>query len=251
LSRYWLLDACLIRQLLDNLVGNAIKFTRSGEIVIEAAPVLVDGKPGGAIRFRVSDTGPGFDAAAAEQIFGAYQRGHDSGEAETGNRGLGLFICRSIVRAMRGQITCSSPEGGGAHFEVVLPGALCIEDIGPSMLRSLLLEQFRCQLRLGGALQRSIANFLDRLGVRYSDQDVASPGPGLALLISEAPRHRAKDPPSLLFTLNAHSGMAPDIRVLEAPLLESNLGVMLLEIALEWRSLVLRNENPGLIPRPR
>ncbi|MCJ7815864.1 MAG: HAMP domain-containing histidine kinase [Xanthomonadales bacterium] len=251
LSRYWLLDACLTRQLLDNLVGNAIKFTRSGEIVIEAASVVVDGKSGGAVRFRVSDTGPGFDAAAAEQIFGAYHRGNDSGEAETGNRGLGLYICRSIARAMRGQITCSSPEGGGAHFEVVLPGALCIEETSSSMLRSSLLEQFRCQLRLGGALKRSIANFLARLGVRYSDQEVASPGPGLALLISEAPRQRVKDPPSLLFTLNAHSGMALNNRILEAPLLESNLGAILLEIALEWRSLVLRNENPGSIPRPR
>ena len=250
LSRYWLLDACPVRQLLDNLVGNAIKFTRSGEIVIEAAAVPVDGKPEGAIRFTISDTGPGFGAATAKQIFAAYQRGPVPGKAGAGNRGLGLYICRSIAHAMRGRIACSSPDEGGARFEVVLPGALRIEETRPPVLRSTLLDAVRCQIGLRGELRRSVANFLARLGVQYSDEEGALPGQGLTLFISEAPQQWVKAPPSLLFRPSTHSGVAPNKRVLQAPLLESSLGALLLEIAFEWRSLELRNENPDLIPGP-
>ncbi|MFC1719592.1 sensor histidine kinase [Pseudomonadota bacterium] len=250
LPRHWFLDACPVRQLLDNLVGNAIKFTRSGEIVIEAAAAPVDGKPGGAIRFRISDTGPGFGSATAEQIFAAYHRGSEAGKAGSGNRGLGLYICRNIVLAMRGLITCSSQEGGGARFEVVLPGAFRIGETRPPMLRSTLLDAVRCQLRLEGELRRSVANFLARLGVQYSDEEPASPGEGLALFISEAPQQQTRDSPSLLVRPCTHSGAAPDKRVLEAPLLESSLGALLLEIVFEWRSLEIRNENPGSIPGP-
>jgi hypothetical protein len=250
LSRYWLLDPCPVRQLLDNLVGNAIKFTRSGEIVIEAAAVPFDGKPGGAVRFRISDTGPGFGAATAEQIFAAYRRGPAPGKAGSGNRGLGLYICRGIASAMRGRITCSSPKGGGACFEVVLPGALPTEDSCPPALRSTLLDPVRCQLRLEGEIRRSVVNFLTRLEVQCSDKEGALPGQGLTLLVSEAPQQWTGAPPSLLFRPCTPSGVAPKSKVLEAPLLESSLGVLLLEIAFEWRSLELRDENPDSIPRP-
>jgi hypothetical protein len=251
LSRYWRVDDCLVRQLLDNLVGNAIKFTRSGEIVIEAEPAEVDGKPGGAIRLIVSDSGPGFDGPVTEHIFRAYHRCSDAGEESAGNRGLGLYICRSIAMAMRGQITSVSPEGGGARFEVVLPGALSIEKPGQSMLCSTLLEQVQCQLRLGSALRRSVANFLARLGVQFSDREINPPGESFVLVISETPRQLTGQPPSLLFTPHSGCGVAPHRKILEAPLLESTLGAMLLEMALEWRSLVLRNENPGSIPKLR
>jgi len=250
LPRHWLLDACPVRQLLDNLVGNAIKFTRSGDIVIEAAAVPVMGKSGGAIRFRISDTGPGFGAATADQIFSAYHRGAGASTAGSGNHGLGLYICRNLVLAMRGLITCSSPEAGGARLEVVLPDALRIGKTRPPMLHSTLLDTVRCQLKLGGELRRCVANFLARLGVQYSDEERASPAQGLELFISEAPAQWTRDAPSLLVRPCTHAGAAPGKRVLKAPLLESSLCAMLLEIAFEWRNLALRNENPGSIPGP-
>jgi hypothetical protein len=251
LSRYWRVDACLVRQLLDNLVGNAIKFTRSGEIVIGAEPVLVDGNPEQAIRLIVSDTGPGIDGVATEHIFGAYHRCTDTGKESTGNRGLGLYICRSIAMAMGGQITSTTAEGGGARFEVVLPGALSIEEPGRTMLRSTLLELVQCQLRLGTVLRRSVANFLARLGVKYSDREVSPPVDGFVLLISEAPGQWSRESLSLLFTPHPGCSVAPQRKILEAPLLESTIGAVLLETALEWRNLVLRNENPGSIPKLR
>jgi hypothetical protein len=251
LPRYWLVDACLVRQLLDNLVGNAIKFTQSGEIVIGAESMVVDGTPGDAIRLIVSDTGPGFDGAVAEQIFSAYYRCTEAGKGGAGNRGLGLYICQSIAKAMSGRITTMSPEGGGARFEVLLPGAVPIEEPGWLIPRSTLLQQVECQLRLGGALRRSVANFLARLGVRYSAGEFDPPGKGFVLKISEAPGRGYGEPPSLLFAPHPADDTAPRRRTLQAPLLESTLGAMLLEMALEWRGLVLRNESPGSIPKPR
>jgi hypothetical protein len=222
-----------------------------GEIVIGAESVAFEGKPGEGIRLTVSDTGLGFDGAVTEQIFGAYYRCAGAGKGNAGNRGLGLYICRSITKAMRGHITSASGEGGGARFEVVLPGALPIEGPGQSILRSTLLEQVHCQLRLGGAIRHSVANFLARLGVRYSDRELDPTGEGFVLLISEAPRQWSRELPSLLFTLHPGCSPAPCPKALAAPLLESTLGAMLLEMALEWRSLVLRSENPGSIPKLR
>jgi len=251
LPRHWFLDACRVRQLLDNLVGNAVKFTRSGEIVIEAAAVPADGKPEGSVRFRISDTGPGFGAGTAEQIFAASHRRPESGKAGFENRGLGLYICRSIVVAMNGLITCSSPEGGGARFEVELPGALRMEEGRPPVLRSSLLDAVHCQLKLGGELGRSVKNFLARLGVQYSEVERALPGQGLVLFISEAPQPSTRDFPPLLVRPCMHHDVAPERKVIQAPLLESSLGALLLEIAFEWRSLEFRNENPDSIPGPR
>jgi hypothetical protein len=237
--------------LLDNLVGNAIKFTRSGEIIIEAAATQVEGGPGEAIRLSVSDTGRGFDAAEAERIFLAYHRCEDYPGEEAGNRGLGLYICRSIAQAMSGQISCIAPKGGGAHFEVDLPGAFYGDETHRSAFCSSLLKPLWCQLKLGYALQRSIASFLARLGVRCTDREVEVSDRNLVLRISEATGNGVKSAPALILTPRGNPGPVTGRRVLEAPLLESTLGALLLEIALEWRNLLLRNESPDSIPRRR
>ena len=251
MPRYWRLDACLVRQLLDNLVGNAIKFTREGEVVIEAAAVAVEGDPGRAIRLRVSDTGPGFDLAKSEHLFTAYHRSSVPGKAAIGNRGLGLYICRKIAVVLGGDIKCAIPENGGSCFEVILPGAFCSDKGRPLALQSSLFGRVRCQLDLGEALYPSVGNFLSRLGVPFGEEDAAPPRDGFSLLISEAPQACVKGLPSLLFTPHPDSTFKPQQRILQAPLLESSLGSLLLEIALEWRSLVLRNESPDSVPRLR
>lgn len=251
LPRYWRLDACLVRQLLDNLVGNAIKFTLKGEVIIEAASVGDAGDQGRAIRLRVSDTGPGFDVARSEHLFSAYHPNSAPAEAGTGNRGLGLYICRKIVLALGGNIRCSIPKKGGSRFEVVLPGAFCSDKGRPLGLQSTLFGRIRCQLNLEKAFYRSVGNFLSRLGVPFGEAEAVPPRGGLSLIISEAPHDWAKAPPSLLFTPHTNSTFKPRQRILQAPLLESSLGSLLLEIALEWRSLVLRNESPDSVPRLR
>jgi len=252
LPRHWHCDACLVRQLLDNLVGNAIKFTWSGEIFINVASA--PGAAGETLEFKISDTGPGLGVVAEKQIFEAYQRRYPSDSENPGDRGLGLFICREIVLAMNGRISCSSPESGGACFEVVLPEAVIPGKDRLPVFCSSLLAPIRCQLQLGYPFRRSVENFLTRMGVRWSHYEptaAATSGEDLTLVISDATGAGGNHLPGLLVTSPAHPEWAPGSRVLDAPVLESSLGALLLEIALQWRRLEVRNGTPDSIPKPR
>jgi hypothetical protein len=111
-----LVDAPL-RQVLINLVANAVKFTDRGGV---ALVVTSTGKPGAPISFAVEDTGPGIAPEAAEQIFGEFtQAAHHTGRRLPGS-GLGLSISRSIVRRMGGDIAVSRRSGGGSVFSFSL-----------------------------------------------------------------------------------------------------------------------------------
>jgi hypothetical protein len=254
LPRHWYCDACLVRQLLDNLVGNAIKFTCAGEIVVEVASAAGAGAAGEMLEFRITDTGPGLGAVAEKQIFGAYQRSSPSHGDNPGDRGLGLFICRKIILAMNGRISCSSPRGGGACFEVALPETLVLQQDDLPVLRSSLLAHIQCHLQLGYPLRRSVENFLTNLGVRWCNHEPTvaySSGHGLTLVISNAARTRGDHPPGLLLTPLAPPDREPGSRILDTPVLESNLGALLLEIALHWRRLEVRSGTQGSVPTQR
>jgi len=114
----WHGDACLIRQLLDNLVGNAVKFTAHGEVRISAHL-----ESGGTVVLVVSDTGPGVPAPERELIFKARERG-SRGWDKPGS-GLGLWLSRRIVTRLGGEICCQPSPGGGAEFRVSLPQLAC------------------------------------------------------------------------------------------------------------------------------
>ena len=248
LPRHWYCDSCLVRQLLDNLVGNAIKFTRAGEVVIEVASIAAEGAAGEMLEIRISDTGPGLEVTDPQLIFGAYQRGRSSRGDKPGDRGLGLFICRKIVLAMNGRISCVNPKGGGARFDIVLPKTLIFSETKPLLMRSTLLTRIRCELKLGNPLRRSVENFLDRLGVCWSNHPPSisrSSDQDFVILISDAAGPAGEHIHGLLLTPRAQTGPALHSRTLYAPVLESNLGRLLLEIALQWRVLGIRNENPG------
>lgn len=107
-------DALRLRQVVGNLVSNAVKFTVRGEIVVEAA-LLPDG-----LEIAVSDTGCGFPPEFQERLFGRYAQ--DAGAAgRHGGSGLGLSICRALVERMGGVITAQSTPGVGSRFVVRLP----------------------------------------------------------------------------------------------------------------------------------
>jgi signal transduction histidine kinase len=110
-------DLQQMRQLLQNLIGNAVKFHRPGE----PPRVRVSGRAreDGAVELRVADDGVGFDMAFAERIFQPFQRLH-SPKDYPGN-GMGLAICRKIVERHEGTIAVASRPGEGTVFTVVLP----------------------------------------------------------------------------------------------------------------------------------
>ncbi len=116
----WLLgDGGALRQVLVNLLGNAIKFTEHGHIMLEG--VLRSAGEGRChLTVRVSDTGPGVPLDRREAVFDPFVQGDETLVRRHGGAGLGLAIARRLVEAMDGSLTLRSPESGGAVFTVDL-----------------------------------------------------------------------------------------------------------------------------------
>lgn len=112
-------DPTRLRQVVMNLVNNAVKFTHNGRITIHAH--CHRGEAGsGEIALAVSDTGPGIPASEQERIFGHFEQLDNSPTRAHGGSGLGLAISRQIVRLMGGDIRLSSQPGKGARFSFAL-----------------------------------------------------------------------------------------------------------------------------------
>ncbi|MDD3353885.1 PAS domain-containing hybrid sensor histidine kinase/response regulator [Zoogloea sp.] len=108
-------DPTRLRQLLTNLVGNAIKFTEQGEV--EVSVRCRGGQVGEPIiEFAVRDSGIGIPADKQDSIFGAFSQADESTTRKYGGTGLGLAICSRIVELMGGEITLDSRPGAGSTF---------------------------------------------------------------------------------------------------------------------------------------
>jgi CheY-like chemotaxis protein len=109
-------DAMRLRQVLLGLLGNAIKFTAHGEVVLR---VDAAGAPHG-VRLQVSDTGVGIDAQRLPHVFEPFAVGDESSTRPVGGAGLGLAIARELVQRMGGEITAHSEPGRGSLFEATV-----------------------------------------------------------------------------------------------------------------------------------
>jgi signal transduction histidine kinase/CheY-like chemotaxis protein/HPt (histidine-containing phosphotransfer) domain-containing protein len=108
-------DPARLRQILVNLLGNAIKFTRQGRVGLVVHP------DGSRTCFRVTDTGIGLDGAQIARIFTAFEQADGTTTRQFGGTGLGLAISRDLVELMGGTITVESEPGQGSTFQVCLP----------------------------------------------------------------------------------------------------------------------------------
>jgi PAS domain S-box-containing protein len=113
-------DPNRLRQVLVNLVGNAVKFTQTGEISLETAPHAGDGGEG-SIRFTVRDTGIGVSPESLERIFDPFFQADTSMSRKFGGTGLGLGISRSLIEMMGGRIRAHSVQGQGSEFTFEIP----------------------------------------------------------------------------------------------------------------------------------
>jgi light-regulated signal transduction histidine kinase (bacteriophytochrome) len=116
-------DPVQVRQLLQNLVANALKFQRSGtvpQIVIRSRDL-----GHGWCEISVTDNGIGFDEKYLDRIFRQFQRLH--GRTEYEGSGMGLAICRKVVARHGGTITAHSRPGEGSQFVVTLPSAADVQ----------------------------------------------------------------------------------------------------------------------------
>ena len=116
LPRHWIGDGGRLRQVLTNLVGNAVKFTDKGQVSIAVSRPSPGPGQGTLLRFDVTDTGLGIPEAARARIFEPFMQAEASTERQYGGTGLGLAICAKLVGMMDGEIQVASAPGGGTRF---------------------------------------------------------------------------------------------------------------------------------------
>ncbi|QSF55929.1 response regulator [Brevundimonas fontaquae] len=117
----WILgDAVRLKQVLTNLISNAVKFTSKGFVgLVVQSGVDRDGSP--VLRFTVEDSGIGFDAATRARLFSRFEQADGGITRRFGGSGLGLSICRQLAEMMGGDLDCESEPGSGAAFILTLP----------------------------------------------------------------------------------------------------------------------------------
>ena len=119
-----------------NLVGNAIKFTERGEVVLDVAQIRVEDQQVW-IELRVSDTGIGIATEKLAAIFEAFEQADTSTTRQFGGTGLGLAITHKLAELMGGTISVESEEGRGSCFRVTLPFEPFDEQVPPSNVATL------------------------------------------------------------------------------------------------------------------
>ncbi|MFM8900417.1 MAG: ATP-binding protein [Burkholderiales bacterium] len=155
-------DEKRLRQILINLLGNAVKFTDQGSVVLSVRTThLTEDRVG--VRFEIKDTGIGIAPQQMERLFGVFEQGGEA-RRRAGGTGLGLAICRQLVRLMGGDIDVQSAPGLGSTFgfelnlplgDVVLPGSLTAVGYVGASRQILVVDDVtdNCEL-LSGILRR-------------------------------------------------------------------------------------------------
>ncbi|WP_139173458.1 hybrid sensor histidine kinase/response regulator [Geodermatophilus telluris] len=153
-------DGTRLRQVVVNLIGNAVKFTHSGQVVVSVA-----GEPHGdrlRCRVAVSDTGIGIPAEQRHRLFRSFSQVDTSATRSYGGTGLGLAISQRIARAMGGDITVDSEPGAGSTFTVTLDLPTAGAGVPPSAgeglagRRLLVVDDNRTNLRI---LEHQLSRF--------------------------------------------------------------------------------------------
>lgn len=140
------LDPVRVRQVLTNLIGNAIKFTDEGSITVESCVRPHTSPDWVTLEIAVTDTGVGFDDARIEALFSPFTQADGSITRSYGGTGLGLAITRSLMQLMGGDVTATSQQGQGACFtirfpvkHVTLPAAEVVSSSNANMEADLML----------------------------------------------------------------------------------------------------------------
>ena len=121
IPKYIILDGIRTRQILFNLIGNAIKFTQTGYIKLKVENIYKDNiKNKVDLLFSIEDTGIGIDEKNLKSIFNAFEQQGDQDIAKYGGTGLGLAICTKLVHMMNGEIKVQSKKNVGSTFTVIL-----------------------------------------------------------------------------------------------------------------------------------
>jgi signal transduction histidine kinase/CheY-like chemotaxis protein len=183
-------DAFRLRQVLMNLVGNAIKFTEQGEVALRALPDAQTPSNGGfALLVEVTDTGIGLDAEAKSKLFSPFVQADESTTRRFGGTGLGLAISRHLAERMGGGIEVESTPGRGslfrfrAVFERAREGAQVtrrLPNAGTPRPRVLLLQT-------GLTQQRVLSQYLRAMEVPFAAVNTLDEAPSWSDRLDEGP----------------------------------------------------------------
>ncbi|MEM1231259.1 MAG: ATP-binding protein [Pseudomonadota bacterium] len=165
-----LLDPTRVKQILLNLVGNALKFTGEGEVMIQISCLWDDAEDQCMLQLAVHDSGPGIDPKAQEAIFDRFKQADSSTTRRYGGTGLGLTLTRDLVELMDGELTLKSTPGQGACFTARLPVTVVHDDAPVSVTTSSAphrdLSQLRVLVAEDNPVNRSVVQrMLDKLGI--------------------------------------------------------------------------------------
>jgi hypothetical protein len=225
-GRHWCTDAGLLRQVLDNLLVNAVKFSDQGIVALIARP-----GPAGRLFLHLLDQGPGVLPGDRQRIFRPGQRG-PSRNGLPGS-GLGLALCRRNVALLGGRIRCTGLAGGGSCFSVSLPSTLQEEGRFRLSLPALVALRYRLEVTppLAGLLRLMLASF----GVEeFSPVRGARPETESGLVVTVRDAGNAAGAGGGELVLCSDSPKVDPVP-LAAPLLPSRVRRGLMQLALAWR----------------
>ena len=245
-------DRARVAQILANLVGNAVKFTHRGSVVVSARRVSSD-EAGMTALFEVADTGEGIAPEAIRHLFQAFSQADGSTTRRYGGTGLGLAICRQLAELMGGDIDVSSEPGQGSVFRVRLrfhkPLLSPPETPRPSVGRALLVSCSAVQ-------QRILSAYLAELGGRV---EVAGSAEEADRLLHETPSPAAFDVVIASLSLKAWAA-GPRVRnvVRAEPIVlysftDERMRAEILRVGLQPLALPVRRVEllDGLVAAPR
>jgi len=168
-SDWVMVDPVRLRQILFNLIGNAVKFTATGGVAAKMSRQGSDDR--GRLQFEITDSGIGIEPGEQQSLFDRFRQADGSATRRFGGAGLGLSIARGLAEQMGGTITVSSAPGEGSTFRVEIAAPVCAapKDVAEPEEDNLPLDGLRALVVEDNATNRTIVTrMLEQLGVRMT-----------------------------------------------------------------------------------